>query len=867
MAITKPAGAGRGALPAELTSFVGRRQELRETRRLLASSRILTLTGVGGVGKTRLALRMAAEVRRTFPDGVWFVELASLHDPQLVPHTVANTLELRQVSADPAADLAAYLEPQQLLVVLDNCEHLTDACAVLASKLLAAAPGLRILATSRHVLGVEGEQILSVPPLSTPDSEVLAGDATHYESVRLFLERATAVAPGFEITDANRAAVVEVCRRLDGIPLAIELAAVWLRILSPAQILERLEDRFRLLTSGRPAAPARQQALDAAVGWSYDLCSPTEQLMWARLSVFAGGFDLEAAEDVCSGGRDRARRGAQPGREPGEQVDHCPASWPPRTARPGTTCSRPSGSTAPSGSPPPTRCARCRSGTATTTGRWPRRSPPRASGPTRRDWFLRLRRESANLRAALEFCLGDEHEAAAAFDIAAPIWNFWFAGFLREGYRHLTRALDLATEQTAARAYALWAASYLAMFATDFDRNASMLAECDEIAARLDDPLLHARIKECRGQATLYQGDIPGAIELLEQARREFQALADPLGEFDTLILLTACTFFLDDPRADEFSRQALALAEQHGAQSSTAYALWAVGIAQWRAGDFARATQSLRRSVRLFLPMHDLTGISFGVQALSWCASFAEPGERAARLLGAAQAVWRTSGAKVDETTAYSVFDQRSADALRAAGSGVFETTSFEQAFAEGASYSFDQAVALALGENDDADAPAHRVHGTQGGSRRRADPARARGRRAARRGPEQQGHRGPARHLPAHGRDARRPHPRKAGPDLPWPGRELGRRAGRLEPVERPHRAHVGHIYVVISVSVPIRYPGRWPTVDESFSTTRGLPCAASCPQPPPCQHGRATASSGGGTTGHDRPREAPAARLHPR
>ena len=706
MAITKPAGAGRGALPAELTSFVGRRHELRETRRLLASSRILTLTGVGGVGKTRLALRMAAEVRRTFPDGVWFVELASLHDPQLVPHTVANTLELRQVSADPAADLAAYLEAQQLLVVLDNCEHLTDACAVLASKLLAAAPGLRILATSRHVLGVEGEQILSVPPLSTPDSEVLAGDATHYESVRLFLERATAVAPGFEITDLNRAAVVEVCRRLDGIPLAIELAAVWLRILSPVQILERLEDRFRLLSSGRPAAPARQQALDAAVGWSHDLCSPTEQLMWARLSVFVGGFDLEAAEHVCSGG-DIER----------DEVLGLVASLVNKSIIVRKVATE--NSTAwyhmletirQYGAGRLTSADQVRALQVRHRDHYRTLAAAFAAegfGPDQAHWFLQLRRESANLRAALEFCLGDEHEAAAAFDIAAPIWNFWFAGFLREGYRHLTRALELATEQTASRAYALWAASYLAMFATDFDRNASMLAECDEIAARLDDPLLHARIKECRGQATLYQGDIPGAIELLEQARREFQALADPLGEFDTLILLTASTFFLDDPRADEFSRLALALAEQHGAQSSTAYALWAVGIAKWRAGDFDRATQSLRRSVRLFLPMHDLTGISFGVQALSWCASFAEPGERAARLLGAAQAVWRTSGAKVDETTAYSVFDQRSTDALRAAGSGVFETTSFEQAFAEGASYSFHQAVALALGEDDDADAP----------------------------------------------------------------------------------------------------------------------------------------------------------------
>ena len=263
------------------------------------------------------------------------------------------------------------------------------------------------------------------------------------------------------------------------------------------------------------------------------------------------------------------------------------------------------------------------------------------------------------------------------------------------------------------------------MFATDFERNAEMLAECDEIAAGLDDPLLLARIKECRGQATLYQGDIPGSIELLEQARREFQALGNALGEFDTLILLTACTFFLEDPRDDEFSREALALAEGHGAQSSTAYALWAVGIAQWRAGDFDQATRSLRRCVRLFLPMHDLTGISFGVQALSWCAAFAEPGERAARLLGAAQAVWRTSGAKVDETTAYSVFDQRSADALRGAqGAGAFESITFEQALAEGASYSFDQAVALALGEDGvaaDRTASTRRRAGAPGGLTRR--------------------------------------------------------------------------------------------------------------------------------------------------
>ena len=707
MANAKPTTSGRGNLPAEMTSFVGRRRELTETRRMLAGSRLLTLTGPGGVGKTRLALRMAAEVRRTFPDGVWFVELAALRDPQLLPHTLANALELRQVSADPTADLASYLEQQRLLVVLDNCEHLTDACAVLASKLLAAAPELRILATSRHVLGVEGEQILSVPPLSVPeaDRDVLAGDATHYESVTLFLDRATAVEPGFAITDSNRMSVVELCRKLDGIPLAIELAAVWLRILSPAQILERLEDRFRLLTGGPRAGPARQQALDATVGWSYDLCSPTEQLMWTRLSVFSGGFDLEGAEAVCSGdGIDRddvlslvaglVNKSIVVRHQATEHTTawyHMLESI--RQYGAGRLTDEDQA-----------RELRVRHRDHYRSVAY--QFAAEGFGPRQADWFIRLRRESGNLRAAIEFCLAEPGEASGALEIAAPLWNFWFAGFLREGYRYLRRALELATGPPAVRAYGLFAASYLAMFATDFERNATMLAECTKIAAGLDDDLLDARIKECRGQATLYQGDLPGAVELLEQARREYQEIGDPLGEFDTLILLAACTFFLDDPRVDEFSRQALTLAELHGAQSSTAYALWSVGIAQWRAGDFDRATESLRRSIRLFRPMHDLTGISFGVQALSWCAAFADPGERAARLLGAAQAVWRTSGAKVDETNAYSVFDKRSEDALRdAIGSGAFDSEQFQTAIEEGASYSFEQAVALALGEDGDAD------------------------------------------------------------------------------------------------------------------------------------------------------------------
>ncbi len=702
MTSTKPTTSGRGSLPVELTSFVGRRRELAETRRLLGSSRLLTLTGPGGVGKTRLALRVGAEVRRTFPDGVWFVELATLRDPQLLGITVANALELRQVSATPSADLAAFLEEKQLLVVLDNCEHLVDACAVLVSKLLASAPGLRVLVTSRHVLGVEGEQILVVPPLTTPSPgvQIEAGEATHYESVSLFLDRAGAVAPGFEIVDANRAAVVELCWRLDGIPLAIELAAVWLRTLSPAQILDRLEDRFRLLTSDRHVSPDRQRTLDTAIGWSFDLCSPAEQLMWIRLSVFSGGFDLDAAEEVCRGdgiARDDVltliaglvnksiitrKQGTGHSTAWYTMLETIRRYGAARLTDPG-----------------PLRGLRARH----RDHYWSlaRRYAEEGFGPEQADWFARLRREHDNVRAALEFCLEEPEEAPAALDIASSMWNFWFAGYLREGYSYLNRALELVTEPTSSRAYGLWAAGYLAMFATEFDRTDLLLSECSELAEQLGDDLLRARIKECRGHAALYKGDLPSAVTLLEDARAGFRAVGNALGEFDSLILLSAAAFFLDDSRVEEFSRQALELAEQHGATSSRAYGLWSVGIVNWRAGRIDEATAALRESIRLFQPMHDLTGISFGVQALSWCAASSALPDRAARLLGAAQAVWRTSGAKVDETNAYSQFDQRATEGVRE----VMGEARFQAVFSEAAGYSYEQAVALALGADGEPD------------------------------------------------------------------------------------------------------------------------------------------------------------------
>ncbi|GAA1117372.1 LuxR family transcriptional regulator [Kribbella jejuensis] len=700
MGEARPAAAGKGRLPAEVTSFVGRRRELADTRRLLAGSRLLTLLGVGGVGKTRLALRMAAEVRRTFTDGVCLVELAALRDPALLGLTLAEALELSQVSADPTADLAEYLEDKQLLLVLDNCEHLAEACAVLVGKLLAAAPGLRILVTSRHVLGVEGEQVLPVPPLSTPPAEA-PGDGTgqdtdQYESLVLFTDRVRSVLPEFRIDDTNRCQVVEVCRRLDGIPLALELAAVWMRTLSLPQILDRLDDRFRLLAAGRRAAPPRQQALEAAVEWSYDLCSPAERLLWERLSVFSGGFDLDGAEQVCSGD--------------GIPRDHVldlvaglmNKSIITRTMATShtvawydmlSTISQYGGMRLAEAGRTREFQFRHRDYYRELAARWAAES----FGPRQSDWYIQLRREHDNLRAALDFCLAEPGEAAAALEIAAPIWNFWFAGYLREGHRYLSRALDAAPEQTEVRALGLWAGSYLAMFLGEAGQLATLLAECKELAERYDDDRLRARIAEVSGHALIYQGELAAAVGILERGLAGFRAVGDELGQFDVLILLSAATFFSGDPRVEEFSRQALELASARGADSSKAYALWAVGIVQWRDHDQCEeATRSFREAIRLWMPLNDRTGIGFCVQALSWCAGSAAPDERAARLMGASRAVWRSSGAHVDETTPYSRFDEMTEQRIRArTGDAVFDG-----AFAVGAAYSFERAVALALGE-----------------------------------------------------------------------------------------------------------------------------------------------------------------------
>jgi predicted ATPase/DNA-binding CsgD family transcriptional regulator len=291
----------RGNLPADATSFVGRRRELAELKRKLSSARLVSLVGPGGVGKTRLAIRAAAEVSRGFSGGAWLVELADVRDPALVGNAVMAAMDLRdQAAAPPSALLATYLQDKQLLLVVDNCEHLLEPAAQLVSDLIRVAPGLRVIATSREPLSAPGEHVMPVPPLELPVAHAERLDEVlHNEAVMLFLERADAASGKFELTAENQAAVADLCRRLDGLPLAIELAAVRTRVLSVQQILERLADRFALLSGGGRAALPRHQTLETAIDWSHDLLTPEERTVLRRLCVFAGRFTLEDAAAVC----------------------------------------------------------------------------------------------------------------------------------------------------------------------------------------------------------------------------------------------------------------------------------------------------------------------------------------------------------------------------------------------------------------------------------------------------------------------------------------------------------------------------------------------------------------------------------------
>ncbi|GAB3135438.1 LuxR C-terminal-related transcriptional regulator [Microbispora hainanensis] len=657
-----------GNLPADLTSFVGRRRELAEIRRLLSVSRLVTLTGVGGVGKTRLALRAAAEQRRAF-DSVWLVDLSTVTDPALVAETVAATMGIRDESAGcPMDALERVLSSQRTLLVLDNCEHLRDACAVLADRLLRAAPELRILATSRQSLGIIGEHRMKISPLPVPEPgrPLNRRSLELYDGISLLTERAAAVQPGFAVTEDNQAAVAELCRQLDGIPLAIELAAVRLRALSVNALVERLRDRYRLLTRGSSTAVPRQQTLHALVDWSFQLLAPAERTLWSRLSIFPSHFDLDAVEAVCTGG----------GIERDDVLDLLDAlldkSLLLREEYEGTVRYRMLDTLREFGrmrlSGPAERRALQRRHrdhyfllAQQAAAEW--------FGPDQSSWLRRLNLEQANMRAAMDFCLQEPCEAETglrmALFLAEPCWMG--NAHYNEGRHWLDRMLRAAPEPTALRALALCAEAKLVLTQGDTEEGRRLLAECSALAERLDDPEVRAQTCLVAGLAEHLAGDYAKAVPLLEQAAAREEAVGNLIGLLIALITLAAGVGYLGDrTRATELFERALALTEAHGERSGRAWVFTIFAIHLWQCGDNARALEMAREGLLLGRDLGDRTNIATSLGVIAWVQAGEGRHALAARLLAASEEIGRCVGLAPSRDKRFGEFHDRCLTDLR---------------------------------------------------------------------------------------------------------------------------------------------------------------------------------------------------------
>jgi non-specific serine/threonine protein kinase len=639
-----------GNLPAELTSFVGRRHEVAQVKRLLSASRLVTLTGVGGVGKTRLALRVAAELRRAFRDGVWLVELDKLHDEALVAQTIAGALGL-QAGSSPAAALIEYVADRQLLLVVDNCEHLVDAVAKLADQLLRAAADLRVIATTREPLNVAGETVLPVAPLPAPDAreQLTVAQLTRFPAVSLFTERAAQVVPSFAVTEINKAAVAGICHRLEGLPLAIELAAAQLRVLSPEQVNDRLSDRLGLLTRGSRSNPARQQTLRDCIAWSYELCTQPERRLWARLSVFAGGCELDAVEGICAddglAATDLLELVAAL-----VQKSVLIAEYHERGVRyrlPETLREYGQDSLRETGEYMALR-RRHRDWYEQLT----RQADTDWLSPRQVDWMARLHREHANVQVALDFCQSEPGEAEAALRIVRYVWRFhyWAAGLVSEGRYRLDQALARAPEPTIWRAQGLLINSLLAVSYGERAIGQALLKEGTSLAERLDDPATWGYVAFAAGLVTMYDADLPRAIAYLDRGLARLpQGTHDSLRVDLLLDLAIATGLGGDEQRAVAANRQLLALTEANGEFFHRSYALWALGLAVWRQGEIDRATELQQQSLRLRQRLNDRMGNTFCLEALAWIAAAQQHYERAAVLLGAAASLWRSMAMNLD--------------------------------------------------------------------------------------------------------------------------------------------------------------------------------------------------------------------------
>jgi predicted ATPase/DNA-binding CsgD family transcriptional regulator len=594
-----------------------------------------------------------------------------------------------QSSKPPEEQLTEYLAGRQALIVLDNCEHLAGVCAELVERLLRSCARLRVLATSRRTLGVYGEHVYTVPPLSAPDPDqatamkVLAG----YESVRLLVERAATVRPGFELTEGNRDTISKLCARLEGIPLAIELAAARLRVLAIDELVNRLEDRFAVLTGGSRTAEPRQRTLRALIGWSHDLCSPAERLLWARLTVFAGGFDLEAVEGVCTDEH-----------IPREAVLNVLDQLVEQSVvlvvtTDGTVRYRMLETIRQYGRQQLGEADRWRSRHRDFYLDLAENIAARWNGPGQAAGLARLRADKDNLRAALEFCVSDPDSTSALALVSALRFHWCADGFLSEGRRWLDLVLARPMSDRPARATALWVAAWATLLQGDYRTARERLDEC----AELGDAAARSQVMSLRGTWANFQGRLSEAIEAFEKAITELTAMHDGRGVLMSLFQLAIAQACAGDPRAADTAKRAIVLSEDCGEQWCRSYALWSLGFDAWVRDELDSAVALTRAGLVIQRGFNDHVGTALMIELLAWVAASKGEFRHAARLLGSLRTIWRRIG------TTIAAFGPHLADHHARCEQIVVRRLSaaaFAAAAAEGDRLDLGQAIACALDE-----------------------------------------------------------------------------------------------------------------------------------------------------------------------
>jgi len=680
---------GPADLPLEITTFVGRRADRGRVRELMSESRLVTLTGFGGIGKTRLALRMATDLRRTF-EGVYVVALGGLADPDSVPDQIAAALGLHGRSRQSATIAAVeYLRTRTVLLVLDNCEHVIDVVAVVADTLLRTCSGVHILTTSREPLRIDGEVEYAVEPLSVPGRHVGEQQLQQYESVQLFLDRARGIVPGFELTEDNRTAVASISRKLEGIPLAIELATARLRAFSPAELNAHLTDRWELLSRGSRTAPDRHSTMAACIEWSFDLCTPAERVLWAKAAVFVDGFELDAAMSVCSDPRED------------ESIQETLASLVEKSV---VTTARSGAVNRYRMLPPIRHRGRVELARIGREAELRHRHKDYFLGLVERahdDWFGprqadcvdRLRRESGNVGKALELCAAEHDLADEGLAAGARLLEFGMVeGRFHQGRRWFDRILAGPPGDPETRALALRTACLWAAVQGDIRSATGLLDEGQTLASGLGGEIQNL-LAEAAGFVALFAGDLTRAEQLLSDAGRRFTAEGkDAEVAWCSLLLALEHTILGDLDGTLHHHRACLAVTEPAGESWLRSWSLWLAGRAFWERGDTAAANELVTESLRLKRLISEPLGIAVVLETLAWFAAATDP-ERSATLLGAAQNEWDKIDTSADALPGFDQPRRESSEAARA----VLGDAAFDRAWSQGRA--LDQATAIAVG------------------------------------------------------------------------------------------------------------------------------------------------------------------------